>query len=258
MIGFDKFVTLVFLFAIGWVCVHPEDWMWLVGMLLWEKLFLTLLAKEVAFHRYFCHKSFKTGKLGHYFLMFSTIFCPVHIIFNTATHRRHHKYSDTDEDPQQVCYTGWKNLLLFMFSTGHFVEGMKNQISSLQLPKDLMRDRNLVFLHKHSLKLFVLICILLLPISWKFVVFILLASRRVFITNAIVCGAILTHTKLPTSYRNFETNDRTWNTPLLEILHPGQGYHNNHHHQPDNWDFTVKPGEFDSGAWLIRHVFLRR
>jgi stearoyl-CoA desaturase (delta-9 desaturase) len=46
-------------------------------------------------------------------------------------------------------------------------------------------------------------------------------------------------------YRNFETNDNSRNNVIFGYLGWGQGWHNNHHHDPKSFDF----GTGVSGKW---------
>ena len=53
-------------------------------------------------------------------------------------------------------------------------------------------------------------------------------------------------------YRNFETTDNSTNIPTLGILMWGEGWHNNHHADPQNPSFKHKWWEFDLGGWFIK------
>jgi len=246
--------SIAFLFTIAWIIVHPEDWYWLLIMLAWEKIVIEILSKEIASHRYFSHRSFKTGRVRHYFLLFCTIFGPGDPITITAMHRRHHKTADTDRDPHSP-KDGARKILGYTIFTEQLHENLSASAKSWPWPVDLIRDPAVLFCHRHSSKIFTLICLLLAIVSWKFVVFVLLTGRRLFQINTIICGLILTHTKLPGGYRNFDTPDNSHNTPWLGLFHPGEAYHNNHHAHPTAWNFAMKPGEFDSVGWIIDKCF---
>jgi stearoyl-CoA desaturase (delta-9 desaturase) len=53
------------------------------------------------------------------------------------------------------------------------------------------------------------------------------------------------HIKAGIGYRNFETNDNSHNNIIMGLLTWGQGWHNNHHYAPGNYDF----GSGTSGKW---------
>lgn len=51
-------------------------------------------------------------------------------------------------------------------------------------------------------------------------------------------------------YRNYPTPDRSKNNLLVAWLVMGEGYQNNHHHQPSSAKFSVKWWEFDLGYYF--------
>ena len=51
---------------------------------------------------------------------------------------------------------------------------------------------------------------------------------------------VVGHTKLLIGYRNFETKDNSHNNLIFGYLAWGQGWHNNHHHNPKAFDFGGK------------------
>jgi stearoyl-CoA desaturase (delta-9 desaturase) len=53
------------------------------------------------------------------------------------------------------------------------------------------------------------------------------------------------HKRAIIGYRNFNTQDNSHNNILLGYLGWGQGWHNNHHHDPSSYDF----GSSVSGRW---------
>lgn len=71
----------------------------------------------------------------------------------------------------------------------------------------------------------------------------------------ILIRVFLVHIQLPLSYRNYETEDQSWNNKVLQMIDIGEGLHNNHHFKPDLYDQAHKPGEFDFAAFVIKHFF---
>jgi stearoyl-CoA desaturase (delta-9 desaturase) len=53
------------------------------------------------------------------------------------------------------------------------------------------------------------------------------------------------HSKGLIGYRNFELDDNSQNNMFLGYFAWGQGWHNNHHHDPKSFDF----GTSVSGKW---------
>ena len=60
-------------------------------------------------------------------------------------------------------------------------------------------------------------------------------------------------------YRNFETSDKSTNNWWVNDLTLGSGLHNNHHHDPDNWDENVTGKERDyCGKFIKRFLLVER
>ena len=58
------------------------------------------IGQVIALHRYFVHKTFKTNKFWHYFLMYVAVIVGSGstIIYKSA-HIKHHRYVDKEGDP---------------------------------------------------------------------------------------------------------------------------------------------------------------
>jgi stearoyl-CoA desaturase (delta-9 desaturase) len=55
-------------------------------------------------------------------------------------------------------------------------------------------------------------------------------------------------------YRNFETGDDSTNNILIALLAWGEGWHNNHHRNPNAWNLRTRWWELDPTAWVISQV----
>ena len=123
------------------------------------------------------------------------------------------------------------------------------------IPKDLLRDSSIKFVDKHYYTIWALLILVSFIISWKLCVFFILAP----IGHGIISGAILNwlgHWNIPSSYRNFETEDKTYNNQLMAFYLGGEGLHNNHHHDTSKYDQAFKPGEIDLGGKFVRKFFV--
>jgi len=72
--------------------------------------------------------------------------------------------------------------------------------------------------------------------------------------NLIVVG--IDHLKFIGSYRNYDTADNSHNNHVLAWVSLGEGYHNNHHKDPVNYNQAHKDNEFDICAWIIDKFFI--
>ena len=217
-------------------------WWWL-AVSSW--LFLQTFGIGLGLHRYFAHKSFITGKYRAWFLLFVSCITGMGSPISWAgTHRLHHKYADTDKDPHCPRHKGiW--YILF----GFYNKEIKIPYS---LIKDLLKSPALVFFHKNYFKALFLWALLLFIVGgWKAFVFVF-CLPVVFMYWATSAGIVLNHTL---GYRNFETDDKSVNSPLLSLYTLGDGWHNNHHANPDNYNHRYKWWEWDLCAILIDVIF---
>ncbi len=235
-------------FSLIWLYFFPSDWPWVVGGFVYGKFFVATVGKHIAFHRYICHRSFTTTKWKRYFLLFASTLtsnCP---IMAATIHRHHHKYSDTDIDVHSPKLHG-------LIGSVFWRDRTKAMKQSMKLPVDLMRDKDLMWLHKHTHKLYAVYFVLCFMVSWKLAVFgLLLGTGTAGVVNSLA-QIILVHIRLPFSYKNFDIPDNSYNNKVIEFFTPGEGLHNNHHMYPDRYDMAIKPGEWDSLGWIVRKFF---
>jgi stearoyl-CoA desaturase (delta-9 desaturase) len=173
------------------------------------------------YHRYFAHKSFKTGRVFQFVLAWlacsATQKGP---LWWAGTHRRHHRYADAPGDPHSpregfyYAHQGW------VFDNrweGTPVEAMREFTSFPEL----------VWLNKyHFVPPFVLAvaCYLIggfAGLVWGFAVSTTLLWHATYSVNSVshVFGR-----------RRYETEDTSRNNWLIALLTFGEGWHNNHHY----------------------------
>ena len=122
------------------------------------------------------------------------------------------------------------------------------------LPRDLMRDTEIKFVDKHYYSIWSLAIIIAALVSWKFAVFVLLATVGWAMLHSSLVNFI-SHWKIPGSYRNYDTNDNSYNNKWVARYLGGEGLHNNHHQYPNEYSHATEPGEFDFAAWIIKKWF---
>jgi stearoyl-CoA desaturase (delta-9 desaturase) len=175
------------------------------------------------YHRYFAHKSFKTGRVFQFVLAWlacsATQKGP---LWWAGTHRRHHRYADAPGDPHSpregfyYAHQGW------VFDNrweGTPVEAMREFTSFPEL----------VWLNKYHFVpplVLAVACYLIggfAGLVWGFVVSTTLLWHATYSVNSVshVFGR-----------RRYETEDTSRNNWLIALLTFGEGWHNNHHHCP--------------------------
>lgn len=238
--SFIPFVTLglvtIILLALE---IIPTSYLWftLIGWAL-----IPGLGVAVGYHRVFSHKThpnlpkWKENAL----LFFGTLSGEGSSITWAAIHRGyHHRYSDTSKDLHSpVAHTPW-----------HAFFGWTTLITestpvNLRTAVDLLRKPNHVWFHDNQMKILWLTPLVIALIDWKLSLTMLCLPTCLALLQDNVVN-IVGHMKVLIGYRNFETDDQSQNNFLYGYLGWGQGWHNNHHHAPAEYDF----GTGVSGKW---------
>jgi stearoyl-CoA desaturase (delta-9 desaturase) len=193
----------------------------------------------MTFHRLLSHKSWNPPK---WYYKFGTL-CGIYGLTGSsigwvAVHREHHHHTDKEGDPHSPRHHGFfKVQWLSMFETPK--------------PKyaiHLIRDKFHMFIHKWYFQLH-----LAIAGFWLLIDPMLLVAAYLFpamiLWNAGSFINTLTHMF---GYRNYNTTDDSTNIPVLGILMWGEGWHNNHHADPNNPSFKRKWWELDVGGLFIK------
>jgi stearoyl-CoA desaturase (delta-9 desaturase) len=223
----------------------------------WSHLLLTtvgyfvfmIMGITIGYHRYFCHKSFVlTNPWKERFILWAGVLAGQGSpIFWTVIHRGyHHRKPDSEDDPHSPIHGALNSFILWMFK----LDGSK---VNPRYAVDLMRNKEIVFIHENYVKIWLAFNITLLLISPT--LFLYFSILPCFITlmsyNLTNC---LNHVKT-WSYKNFPTNDQSYNVPWLFPLVLGECWHNNHHGRPGASHFGTgasgKWWEFDPAGTII-------
>lgn len=195
---------------------------------------------SIGYHRLLTHKSFKTRKFWERFctLCGSLAFTGSSIGW-VGMHRQHHRYSDKPGDPHSPTITGWKMLI-----ASYDFDPNKWAIRSL------ITDKFHVFLHRYYFG------ILLAWLALWSVFGLTLAFHVVLIPAAISVWVSTTSNYMnhKWGYTNFQTSDDSKNNWFNALFTFGEGWHNNHHARPGEYNFGVKWWEFDLAAQVINLI----
>ena len=214
-------------------------------------LVISKIGHSIGQHRYFCHRSFKTGQIREWMLgFFSTLCLTYSAPHYAAVHRYHHRTSDTEKDPHCPDRIGPVRAFL------GFIDKENVKTISPRIIGDLVGNRVARFFHDWYWPtiiswLFVLYLINPILIVWCWVI-------PVGYTQFVNGTQILFGHRW--GYRNFDLPDKSTNNIMWNILTLGEGLHNNHHEKPAASDFAFTNGryEWDFAGWIIRTFLITK
>ncbi|MEX0979599.1 MAG: fatty acid desaturase, partial [Gemmatimonadota bacterium] len=173
------------------------------------------------FHRYFSHRSYKTGRVFQFLMAFlGQTSAQKGVLWWAAIHRHHHLHSDTEHDVHSPRHTG------FLFSHVGWIFSPQKNTADYSTIKDFTRYPELVWLDRFSHAPAVLLgvaCFLLAGWQGLFVGFFL---STVILYHGTFAINSLAHV---VGKQRYVTGDDSRNNWWLAIITLGEGWHNNHH-----------------------------
>jgi stearoyl-CoA desaturase (delta-9 desaturase) len=225
---------------------------------------------NLCYHRLITHRSFACPLwLEHAFAVIAVCSLQDSPTHWAAVHRRHHHFSDDEQDPHSPLVSFfWAHMGWLLVRR----EDMKRRPLMERYAKDVLRDPFYAWLERHNNWIKVALLSWLAFFALGFVIAVLrgedLASAVQFGLSWLVWGAILrtvvvwhltwsvnsvTHIW---GYRNYETPDRSRNNVIVALLVSGEGWHNNHHADPNSARQGHKWWELDLVWLMIRALML--
>jgi stearoyl-CoA desaturase (delta-9 desaturase) len=199
-----------------WTGVTPFEVALCLG-LFWIRLF----GITAGYHRYFSHKSFKTGRAFQFVLaVLGVAAVQKGPLWWAAGHRRHHRYSDQKGDMHSPREGFWHAHQGWIFD-GCWEETEIDRI------RDFAKYPELAWLNRWHIVvplLLVAACFAIGGLStfvWGFCISTVLLWHSTYSINS------LAHRW---GNQRYDTGDDSRNNLFLALLTLGEGWHNNHHH----------------------------
>ncbi|MBK9071774.1 MAG: fatty acid desaturase [Myxococcales bacterium] len=206
------------------------------------------------YHRYYSHKTFVLRPAAEVVLLFFATLIGQGSAWEWAfDHRRHHKHTDTDDDPHDMGKGFWYAHVLWIFD--------QRQPLDMHTINDLKRSRLLAWQHRHYVAAFLgsslLACVVLGAISGDWLgAFYMGFLVRLFISHhATFCINSLAHSW---GTRPFDPAQSATNSHFCSFLTFGEGQHNYHHVFPHDYRIGDRWYYWDPGKWLIRSLAMVR
>ncbi|MGQ0615121.1 MAG: acyl-CoA desaturase [Planctomycetaceae bacterium] len=184
--------------------------------------FVRMFAITGFYHRYFCHRAFKTNRVFQFlFALLGSAAVQRGPLWWAAHHRHHHRHSDTAADLHSPRTHG------FLWSHMGWFTSRQAFATNYGEVADLARYPELRFLDRFDTLVPVALAGALFAAGgWPMLLWGFFVST-VVLFHATCCINSLAHR---VGRKRFETNDDSRNSFLLALLTLGEGWHNNHHH----------------------------
>jgi stearoyl-CoA desaturase (Delta-9 desaturase) len=220
------------------------------------------LGITVGYHRLFTHRSFKTSRaLRALFAILGSAAVEGPVIEWVATHRQHHRFSDSDGDPHSPHVDrrgGWRGAFggLLHAHVGWLFRGIP-LASEEQYAPDLLADPVVRFVDR------TFVLWVFAGLAFPFLLGLALTGTITgALTGLLWGGAVrmffLHHATFSINSlchffgrRGFETKDESRNLAWLALPTFGEAWHNNHHAFPTSAHHGLRWWQLDPSAWLI-------
>lgn len=195
---------------------------------------------SVGYHRLLTHKSFKTNKFWEYWCtLWGCLALTGSSIGWVGVHRDHHAYSDKPGDPHSPANVG-----LRMLVAAYDFEPKKWTV------RRLITDKFHLFVHKYYFGLIGAWSIMWLCINPTLLMHVVLIPGCI----SIWVSTISNYMNHKWGYVTYPARDNSRNNWLNALFTFGEGWHNNHHARPGEWNFGHRWWELDPGSWIIRLI----
>lgn len=183
--------------------------------------YLRMFFVTAGYHRYFSHRTYKTGRLFQFLLAFGCITTVQKgVLWWASHHRHHHKHSDTDKDVHSFTKKGfWWSHVLWILSDD-YSEADHDKI------KDFAKYPELRLLDRLHLPIAIAtgagmwLAFGWVGVFWGFLLSTVLLWHGTFTINSLAHWM---------GRRRFATTDDSKNSAILALVTLGEGWHNNHH-----------------------------
>ncbi len=219
-------------------------WSWKGLALAVVLYYVRMFGVTAGYHRYFAHRTFKTGRIMQLvFAWLAVSSTQKGVLWWSAHHRHHHKYSDEPSDVHSKQRDG------FFWSHVGWILSKKWDQTDLSKVKDLAKYPELRWLDRYHLVPPTLLGVALVAIGgWPALLW------GLFVSNVLLWHGTFTINSLSHMFgsRRYATTDQSKNNFFLSIITLGEGWHNNHHY----YQRAVNQGffwwEFDPTYYALR------
>ena len=224
--------------------------------------YISLFCQTFFLHRYSAHKMFTMSPFWEkYFYLLTYLSQGSSYLTPRAyavLHRMHHAYSDTEKDPHSPHHT--ENLFTMMWKTKNIYNDLvfnkmnvepefDNNFPVWQKVDNIGENAVYRVMWGTVYALIYIAAYIWLDMPWY--LFFLLPIHWLM---GPIHGAIVNWSGHKYGYSNFDNNDKSKNSLILDVVMMGELFQNNHHKLPNRVNFGAKWYEFDPTYPVIRFL----
>ena len=205
---------------------------------------LRIFAIGAGFHRYFAHRAYRTSRAFAFILAFlAQTSAQRGVLWWAASHRAHHRNSDTERDVHSPVQRG------FLYAHLGWIFVPRNDTTDYDMVRDFSLYPELMWLDRHPYFPALLLALLSLLIAGPSGLIVGFCCSTVAVWHATFSINSFAHL---VGRQRYVTGDASRNNWLLALLTMGEGWHNNHH----AYQASVRQGfrwwEYDPTYYLLR------
>ena len=231
---------------LGLLCLVPAFFSWTGVVVCLVGVHLFGQAITMGYHRLLAHRSFECAKWFEHLLVGLAMCCfedtPARWV---ATHRIHHAHSDEEEDPHSPLvdlFWGHMGWLFIRNRTLHTTSSYE------KYARDILRDPFYFWLERRSWRpalLWLLHTVAFFAVGTAIAWPLWGPVEALWFGGSLVVWGVFVRTLLVWhitwsvnslthlfGYRNHQTQENSRNNWLVALVAAGEGWHNNHHHDP--------------------------
>lgn len=210
-------------------------------------LYLTGLSITAGYHRYYAHRSYRTGSIIEAILLFfGSMATQGSALRWSFDHRIHHAYVDTDEDPYSIKKGFWYAHCLWLLEKPREIEA--------KIVSDLLKNKLVMFQHRYyKMSMVATNALVVIFFGWLFndylgALVLALGLRLFFLHHFTWFINSLAHTW---GDKPFSQEQSAVDNYFISMLTFGEGYHNYHHTFANDYRNGIRWFHFDPTKWLI-------
>ena len=260
-------LPVIVVHGLGMLVVLPIFFSWTGVIVCLVGVHIFGQAITMGYHRLLAHRSFEVPRWFEWTLTTLALCClqdtPARWV---ATHRKHHVHSDEHDDPHSPLVAFLWSHMGWLFLRNHDLTHVSNYS---RFARDILEDPFYFWLERHP------VAPLVIYFGQTIVYFGLafgiaalagtpLTEAALFGTSVVLFGVFartvlvwhitwsvnsLTHMF---GYSNHDTGEQSRNNWFVALVAAGEGWHNNHHHDPSACTVQHKWWEFDLTYWEVR------